>query len=108
MPIVRFLLPDGSERALNVPVGVSLMEAARQDGIEGVVAECGGGAICGTCHVHIQKECYDKLDPPEMTEAALLQIVPDASETSRLSCQIIMTEDLADMCVRVPAEQLAL
>lgn len=108
MPTVKFLLPDGSERELEVPVGVSLMEAARQDGIEGIIAECGGGAICGTCHVHIQKACYDKLDPPEMTEAALLQIVPEASETSRLSCQIIMTEELAGMCVRVPAVQLAL
>lgn len=108
MPIVRFLLPDGNERALDVPVGTSLMEAARQDGIEGIVAECGGGAICGTCHVHIQQEYYDNLAPPEMTEAALLQIVPDASETSRLSCQVIMTEEFAGMCVRVPAEQLAL
>ena len=106
MPTVRFLLPDGAERALEVPVGVSLMEAARQDGIEGIVAECGGGAICGTCHVHIQKECFGLLEPAGMAEAALLQIVPDASETSRLSCQVIMTDELADMCVRVPAEQL--
>lgn len=108
MPIVRFLLPDGTEQALDVAVGVSLMEAARQEGIEGIVAECGGGAICGTCHVHLQKDCFDRVEPAGMTESALLQIVPDASGTSRLSCQIIMSEDLADMCVRVPAVQLEL
>lgn len=108
MPIVRFILPDGTEQALDVAVGVSLMEAARQEGIEGIVAECGGGAICGTCHVHLQRACFDRLEPAGMTEAALLQIVPEASETSRLSCQVIMSEDLADMYVRVPAVQLEL
>jgi 2Fe-2S ferredoxin len=108
MPKVNFLLPDGTEQALDVPVGWSLMEAARRDGIGGIVAECGGGAICGTCHVHIQTEWLDKLEPAGFTEAALLEIVPDPSDTSRLACQIIMKEELADMCVRVPAEQLAL
>jgi len=108
MPTVKFLLPDGDETAVEVPVGWSLMEAARRDGIEGIVAECGGGAICGTCHVHIDEERFEKLDPPEMTEAALLEIVPDASHTSRLSCQVIMTDEMDGMSVRVPAEQLAL
>lgn len=106
MPLVRFLLPDGTEQSLDVAVGVSLMEAARQEGIEGIVAECGGGAICGTCHVHIQKEYFNRLEPAGMTESALLQIVPDPSGTSRLSCQVIMSDGLADMYVRVPAEQL--
>lgn len=108
MPSVNFLLPDGSEQRLDVPVGWSLMEAARRDGIDGIIAECGGGAICGTCHVHIQKEWFDKLEPAGDTEAALLEIVPAPSETSRLACQVIMTEELADMSVQVPSEQLAL
>lgn len=108
MPIVKFMLPDGSETPVDVPVGWSLMEAARRDGIEGIVAECGGGAICGTCHVHIDAQQFDRLDPPEMTEAALLEIVPDASPNSRLSCQVIMTEEMDGMSVRVPAEQLML
>lgn len=108
MPTVKFLLPDGAETAVDVPVGWSLMEAARRDGIEGIVAECGGGAICGTCHVHIDEQQFETLGAPEMTEAALLEIVPDASPTSRLSCQVIMTEEMAGMSVRVPAEQLAL
>lgn len=106
MPIVHFRLPDGTEHALNVQVGSSLMEAARQEGIEGIVAECGGGAICGTCHVHLQKDFFDRVEPPGMTESALLQIVPEASETSRLSCQVIMNDELADMYVLVPAVQL--
>lgn len=108
MPTVKFILPDGSEQPVDVPVGWSLMEAARRDGIEGIVAECGGGAICGTCHVHVDAQHYEQLDPPEMTEAALLEIVPGASPTSRLSCQVIMTEDMQDMSVQVPQEQLAL
>lgn len=108
MPTVNFLLPDGTEQALDVPVGWSLMEAARRDGIEGIIAECGGGAICGTCHIHVQKEWLDKLEAPGMSEAALLEIVPESSHTSRLACQVIMTDCLAGMCVRVPSEQLTL
>jgi len=108
MPQVFFVLPDGAEQSVDVPAGWSLMEAARRDGIEGIVAECGGGAICGTCHVHLPEDCYARLGPPDFTEAALLEIVPESAPTSRLSCQVIMTEELAGMRVRVPAEQLNL
>ncbi|WP_459618448.1 2Fe-2S iron-sulfur cluster-binding protein [Bordetella sp. 2513F-2] len=108
MPQVIFELPDGTEQSLDVPVGWSLMEAARRDGIEGIVAECGGGAICGTCHVQVEPECYARLPAPDFTEAALLEIVPQSCETSRLSCQVIVTEELAGMRVRIPDEQLSM
>ncbi|NYT38548.1 2Fe-2S iron-sulfur cluster binding domain-containing protein [Allopusillimonas soli] len=108
MPIVKFVLPDGTEQPIDVPVGWSLMEAARREGIEGIVAECGGGAICGTCHVHVDPEHFSAIAAPDMSESALLQIVPDPSPTSRLSCQIIMTDSLAGMSVRIPVEQLML
>lgn len=108
MPEVFFVQPDGTEQCVDVPAGWSLMEAARRDGIDGIVAECGGGAICGTCHVHLPQDCYGKLGAPDFTEAALLEIVPESSPTSRLSCQVVMTEELAGMRVQVPAEQLNL
>lgn len=108
MPNVVFIASDGVEHQVDVPIGWSLMEAARRDGIEGIVAECGGGAICGTCHVHIDPAWAAKTGEPEITESALLEIVPERSDTSRLACQVIMTEELDGLSVRIPAEQLAL
>lgn len=108
MPHVIFEHPDGSEQTLEIPNGWSLMEAARQQGLPGIVAECGGGAICGTCHVLLDPEVHARLPPADFTEQALLEIVPQAGPTSRLSCQIIISEELDGMRVRIPAEQLCL
>lgn len=108
MPQAIFVNPTGEERLTEVPVGWSLMEAAREDGIEGVVAECGGGAICGTCHVKVEPKWFALLALPQMTEAALLEAVPERSATSRLACQIMMSEELDGIRVHVPSEQLAL
>lgn len=106
MPLVTFTHPDGTEQNIDVPVGWSLMEAARRDDVAGIVAECGGGAICGTCHVRIEPGRFAELPPAEFTEAALLEIVPESCPSSRLSCQVIMTEALAGLRVEIPAEQL--
>lgn len=103
-----FELPDGTACSVDVPTDWSLMEAARRDGIEGIVAECGGGAICGTCHVQVGEPWFDLLEPAGMSEQALLEIVPEHCPTSRLACQIIMTDTLDGIQVRVPAEQLSM
>lgn len=103
-----FILPQGEERVIDVPAGWSLMEGAREQGISGVVAECGGGAICGTCHVSVDQNWFGRLTPPEVTETALLEVVPERSDTSRLACQIIMSDDLDGIRVQVPSEQLAM
>lgn len=103
-----FELPDGAELVLDVPDDWSLMEAARRDGLEGIVAECGGGAICGTCHVQVDPAWFDRLEPSGMAEEALLEVVPERCATSRLSCQVIMRPELDGIRLRVPATQLAL
>ncbi|MVW69912.1 MULTISPECIES: 2Fe-2S iron-sulfur cluster-binding protein [unclassified Bordetella] len=108
MPVAIFELPDGTEHTADVPEDWSLMEAARRDGLEGIVAECGGGAICGTCHVHVGEQWFDQIEPASPTEDALLEVVPERSPTSRLSCQVIMTPALDGIRVRVPAEQLSM
>ncbi len=108
MPVAVFQLPDGTEQNLDVPDDWSLMEAARRDGLEGIVAECGGGAICGTCHVQVDAAWYARLEAPGMAEQALLEAVPERCATSRLSCQVIMTPELDGIRVRVPSAQLEL
>lgn len=98
---------DGGEAVdIDVPEGWTLMEGARQEAIEGIVADCGGGAICGTCHVKVRQEWFDRIPEPEPSEAALLTIVPEVSEFSRLACQIPMEVDLDGIEVDIPSSQL--
>ena len=98
---------DGeSSSEIDVPDGWTLMEGARQEGVQGIVADCGGGAICGTCHVKVRREWADRLPEPEPSEAALLTIVPELSETSRLACQIPMEPEFDGIEVDIPSSQL--
>lgn len=109
--MVRAILhsPDGEHTYdIDVPEGWTLMEGARQEGVEGIVADCGGGAICGTCHVKVRPEWLTRLPEAEPSEAALLTIVPESSECSRLACQIPMEADMEGIEVDIPSEQLDL
>jgi ferredoxin, 2Fe-2S len=108
MPSITFELPDSTEKTLNAPTDWTLMEIARRADIDGVVAECGGGAICGTCHVVLEPSAYDRLPTPEPTEQALLELVPHREPTSRLACQVIVVAALDGMRVKVPSEQMAM
>lgn len=98
----------GDPYDIEVPDGWTLMEGARQEGVEGIVADCGGGAICGTCHVKVRPEWLDRLPEAEPSEAALLTIVPETSERSRLACQIPMEVEMDGIEVDIPATQLDL
>ncbi len=82
------------------------MEAARENQVAGIVAECGGGAICGTCHVIVDAAWIGKLESPGATELALIEFAPESGPYSRLACQIIMEESLDGIEVTVPSEQL--
>ncbi|MGH8808972.1 MAG: 2Fe-2S iron-sulfur cluster-binding protein [Noviherbaspirillum sp.] len=108
MPRAIFVTPHGDERSVEVEAGWSLMEGAREEGIPGIVADCGGGAICGTCHVRVDPAWYARLQPSQMSESALLEVVPEGGATSRLACQVVMSDDLDGIRVHIPSEQLAL
>jgi 2Fe-2S ferredoxin len=81
------------------------MEAARQHGVQGVVAQCGGACACATCHVYIDPSWLDKLEPREEMEEGMLEIAWEPRENSRLSCQIQITADLDGLQVTVPERQ---
>ncbi|WP_207839672.1 2Fe-2S iron-sulfur cluster-binding protein [Williamsia soli] len=106
MPEIRFVQPDGEVKPVDAPTGVSVMKAAVSAGIPGILAECGGQAMCATCHIHIQftpsplPEVGEEED--EMLECAL----SPRMESSRLSCQLSVTDELDGMVVYVPAEDL--
>ncbi len=107
MPDVLFIHPDGREEGFEAPDGVSLMQAATGYGIDAILAECGGSAICATCHVYIDEAWAGRLPPPDDNERALLDnTAAERRPTSRLSCQILLGPQLQGLVVRLPERQV--
>jgi 2Fe-2S ferredoxin len=105
MPRVVFIEPSGRRREVQAPVGLTLMEVARQHGIEGIVAQCGGACACATCHVYVAPAWIERLAPREEMEEGMLEIAIEPRPESRLSCQIELTAALDGLTVTVPARQ---
>lgn len=106
MPKVIYVSADGEKREVEVPVGTTVMSAALKNGIEGIVAECGGVCMCSTCHVFVDPAFFSKLPPASDTEEAVLEIsAEERRPTSRLSCQIKMTDELDGLIVQTPSRQ---
>jgi 2Fe-2S ferredoxin len=93
------------EICVDAPVGSVVMENAVKNGVEGILAECGGACVCATCHVIVDPSWFERLPPVQDTEAVMLDYVPDPQPTSRLSCQIKVSPDLDGLRVTVPEEQ---
>jgi 2Fe-2S ferredoxin len=100
---VTFTDTNGETKALDdVDAGLSLMEVAKAHGIEGIMGDCGGGCACATCHVYVAPDWFEKVGPPDDIEFAMLDMVSDVQrDTSRLSCQIKMSEELDGIAVTV-------
>jgi 2Fe-2S ferredoxin len=107
MPEVTFLQPDGSAKAVELRVGESLMRCAVLNKVAGIVAECGGGAMCGTCHIFIERADGVTLPPmhDEEDERLYCTATPRRAN-SRLSCQVPATDALDGLVVRVAERQL--
>jgi 2Fe-2S ferredoxin len=106
MPRIRFIEPDGTEKTLDLPTGTSLMQAIMQNDINGVVAECGGSAMCATCHVYIAEEQLHLLPEMDFVEDEMLgSTAAERRPNSRLSCQIPVTEALDGLVVHLPGRQ---
>jgi len=105
MPRIVFTGPGGSRREIDAPVGITLMEAARRHGVQGVVAQCGGACACATCHVYIDRDWLARLEPREEMEEGMLEAAWQPRDNSRLSCQILVTAELDGLQVTVPERQ---
>ncbi|GAA4862378.1 2Fe-2S iron-sulfur cluster-binding protein [Saccharopolyspora rosea] len=106
MPTVTYVSPDGTERSVAVPPGTTVMEAALDNGIDGIVGECGGAAMCATCHVYVESEHLAAAPPMTVDEDAMLDEASSArAGNSRLSCQLPMTAELDGIRVRLPERQ---
>ncbi len=106
MPDIVFVHPDGREEGFEAPDGISLMQAATGQGVDGIVAECGGSGICATCHVYVDPAWAAQLPPPEPHEREMLEVTAaERRATSRLSCQIRLTPQLQGLRVEIPDRQ---
>src|SRR6201991_3436037 len=106
MPKVVFISLDGAQRVVDANVGESVMAAAVRNGIPGIICECGGNCSCATCHVYVDDDFASAVGGAKDMEDDLLDLgVADRRDTSRLSCQIPVTEDFEGLTVHVPAEQ---
>jgi 2Fe-2S ferredoxin len=103
---VTFITHDGNEHIIEAKSGVSLMEAARDNSVPGIEADCGGALSCGTCHVYVADDWVSRLPSMEDMEKDMLDFAwePD-SDTSRLSCQIKLSDSLNGLIVQIPANQ---
>jgi len=102
MPKVTFITPDGSRTDVEVPVGLSVLEAAHRNRID-LEGACEGSLACSTCHVVVARDWFDKLPPASEDEEDMLDLAFGLTATSRLGCQIIMTEELDGLVLTLPA-----
>ncbi|MBL8288306.1 MAG: 2Fe-2S iron-sulfur cluster binding domain-containing protein [Rubrivivax sp.] len=107
MPVrIEFVAADGSRRAVEAAEGKSVMRAAVDHGVEGIVADCGGTMTCATCHVIVPPEWAARLPPPGADEEAMLEMTAAPREAgSRLSCQLVVTPQLHGLTLRLPSTQ---
>ena len=104
MPTLIVTTREGEERAVEGEAGLSVMEVIRDNGFDELLALCGGCCSCATCHVHVDPEFVDRLNPMSEDENDLLDSASDRDDTSRLSCQVQFTSALDGMRVRIAAE----
>lgn len=105
MPTITFVDASGARHAVEAVDGISLMEAARAGGVAGILADCGGSCACGTCRIHLNEAWWARLGGPGDLEAATLEAHDDSVPRQRLSCQIVVSEDLDGLVVGLPASQ---
>ncbi len=102
---ITFIQHDGKTRAIRTEPDRDLMSVARRADIQGILAECGGTAACGTCHVYIDPAWIEKMPQASDDEADMLSFSAHLRDESRLSCQIQLTPDLDGLVVNLPEQQ---
>jgi ferredoxin, 2Fe-2S len=106
MPIVNFVSASGVSRKVEVPVGMSVMQAALNHKVDGILGECGGNCMCATCHAYVEPPFLDQIPAAKENEKFMLSIAAEGpGSNSRLSCQIKMRDDLDGIVIRLPKRQ---
>ena len=105
MPKVTYIEHNGTPHTVDVPVGTSVMRGAVDNNVPGIDADCGGECACATCHVYVDEAWREKVGGPSPMEEDMLDFGYDVKPSSRLSCQIKVTDELDGLVVRTPERQ---
>ena len=98
-----FIEPDGTRREVEAPLGLSVLEIAQRNDID-IEGACEGSLACSTCHVIVGEDWYSRLEEPSEDEEDMLDLAFGLTRTSRLGCQIVITEALDGLTVALPGE----
>ena len=102
---ITFIDAAGTSRTVEAEPGATVMETAVRHGVPGIEAECGGACACATCHVYVAEEWSGKVGSPQSMEEDMLDFAFEVRPTSRLSCQIRVTEEMDGLTVHTPSRQ---
>ena len=105
MAKITYIENNGKSHSVDVADGLTVMEGAVQNNIPGIDADCGGGMACATCHVYVKDEWLDKLSSKEDGEEDMLDMAFEPKKNSRLSCQLVVSDELNGLIVNIPSKQ---
>jgi len=105
MPKITYVNCKGSSKTIDVENGLTVMEGAIQNDIPDIDADCGGSMACATCHVYVEEKWLDKIPKAEEAEVDMIDMAYEPKKNSRLSCQLIVSDELEGLTVTTPAQQ---
>ena len=106
MPKITYIEHGGKTHTIEVANGLSVMEGAVQNNIPGIDADCGGSMACAPCHVYVKEEWFNKLPKKEDGEEDMLDMAFEPKKNSRLSCQLMVSDQLDGLVVNLPEKQV--
>ncbi len=105
MPKITYTDPQGNSKTIEVKNGLTVMEGAIQNNIPGIDADCGGSMACATCHVYVEEKWLNKLPKAEEGEIDMIDMAYEPKKNSRLSCQLMISDELDGLQVTTPEKQ---
>ena len=105
MTKITYIDSNGNSKTIEIEKGLSVMEGAIQNNIPGIDADCGGSMACATCHVYVEEKWLDKLPKAEEGEIDMIDMAFEPKKNSRLSCQLIVTDEMDGLEVTTPEKQ---
>ena len=105
MAKITYHTHDNKTQTIDVQNGLTVMEGAIQNDIPGIDADCGGSMACATCHVYVKQEWFDRINKKTEGEDDMLDQAYEPKKNSRLSCQLIVTDELNGLVVQLPSKQ---
>jgi len=105
MAKITYIEHTNKKHIVEVPSNMSVMEGAVQNNIPGIDADCGGSMACATCHVYVNEKWFDKLEKKDESEEDMLDMAYQPNKFSRLSCQLLVSDELDGLVVRMPSKQ---